>query len=258
MKFSVSELFSQFAPSGTKAPAPVAAPANVGAIPGAAAAGGATVATAATAANGVIPAAATETPTVESKLDPFKDIWNTAATDSSQGQPLFSTSREALMELARKENFKPTLTQEQMTAIAAGGPEAVQAMMEAMNDMSQRVYAQSAHASTQLIEAAAKKMSATTADSMAAAMNKRQVQTSLQEANPALRNPAVAPLIQMATNQLTQKHPTASPQEITAMAQSYVLSLAEAFQAPQTAAAAAAQQAEVTAKEEDWTKFFAK
>lgn len=153
---SIFDIFKAAAPVAAPVAQPVAQPAPVqpGNIPAVVAP---TAATTGTAPNGTVPVnGATENAT-QSGLDQFKDLFNNDPAANTPGQPLFNVSQDKMMEAARKQNFTSGIDPELATKIAAGGPEAVTAMMEMMNTVAQNAYAQSAFAGTRLIEGALEK-----------------------------------------------------------------------------------------------------
>ena len=105
-----------------------------------------------TANNGVVPNMANVggTDTTPTPMAEFADIWQTPNTpDPNAVQPMFANlDPKKLQEAAARVNFGQAVTPELMAKIQAGGPAAQQAMMEAMNLMSQSVYSQAALALT--------------------------------------------------------------------------------------------------------------
>ena len=214
-----------------------------------------TVATAGTAPNGAVP----NNPEVvagaaKSGLDAFADIWNTTAGAGAQGQPLFNVSQDKLMEAARKQQFNTGVTPEMMAKVTAGGPEAVQAMVEMMNTMAQNVYAQSAHASTQLITGALDKSQFAKQGDIDTRVKALGLENNLRAENPMFSHPAAKPMLESIQSQLLVKFPNATQSELTTMAKDYLVSFASAANAP-AEQAAAAQKSKVPVGE-DWNKFF--
>lgn len=248
----VFDIFTRGATQQPAAQNPMQVAPTPGNIPANAAVTSQSAATVATAPNGVVP----NTPVVtegaaKSGLDAFSDIWNTEANPAAQGQPLFNVSQEKMLEAARKQDFKSVATPEQMAQITAGGAEAAQAMFDIMNAMAQNVYAQSAFASTRLIEGALDKSKFAKVDDVDSRIRSSSLNNSLRQENPIFNHPAAQPLLQSVQQQLLVKHPTATPQELTQMAQEYLTQFAAMANGP------AVQQAAAKApKGEDWGKFF--
>lgn len=229
-------------------------PATPGNIPDNAAYTTASVSNMATAPNGVIPAstAAAIAATTASPDAQFADLWKTDTTNQSpNGQPLFNVSQDKLLETARLQSFKENVTPEQMQAIAAGGEGAVSAMMDMINSVAQRGYAQSVFATTRLIEGALEKSNFAKADQLETNMRDLQFKTNMRETNPVFSNPAFAPFLETAQKQFQVKYPNATASELQGMAVQYVESMAAAVNQPK-------QQAEVkkqAANTVNWDNF---
>ena len=163
-------------------------------------------------------------------LDTFKDMWTAPAADPNTPQTpaeMFNVNPQQLMEAAKKVDFSRVITPEQSQAIMAGGEGAAKAFAEAMNAMSQTVYAQSAMASTQMVQEALKRQEAYYTANLPSQIKAQSLSTQLLDSNPALSHPAAAPLISAITKQLQQKHPQATPAQLQKMAQDYVTSFAD-------------------------------
>lgn len=205
-----------------------------------------------TAANGVIPTQVNTDGTAVSSDAMFADLWKTDDTNqSTQGQPLFNVSREKLLETARLQDFKQTVTPEQMAAIQAGGPDAVNAMMDMINGVAQANYAQSVFATTKLIEGALDKSNFAKQDDLATSIRNLNFGENLRGQNPVFSNPVYAPLMETAKNQFQVKYPNATASELQGLAMQYVESMAKQFNAPAVEATVKKQQLNST----DWSKF---
>lgn len=207
-----------------------------------------------TASNGVVPANATDAPITEATpLDSFKDIWQTAPVDPNAPQKSNSVFGDVdpkrFMEAAGKIDFSKAVTPEQLQAISAGGDGAMKAFAESMNKVAQGVYAQSAFASTKIVENALAKSRENFLAELPQHIKQQQVSTTMRDSNPIFSNPAVQPIISALEIQMTQKYPNATPTEITSMAKQYVEALGTAF-TPKPAASAS-KDSDGT----DWEKF---
>jgi hypothetical protein len=232
--------------------APVPNPGTPGQIPAGTAPSATT--TPNTAPNGVTPPNAAIDSTQDSTpLDQFKDIWQTAPVDpNAPTKPtgvFGDVDPKRFMEAAGKIDFSKAVTPEQLQAISAGGDGAVKAFAESMNKIAQGVYAQSAFASTKIVENALAKSRESYLAELPQHIRQQQVSTTLRESNPIFSNPAVQPIISALEIQMTQKYPNATSTEITNMAKQYVEALGTAF-TPKPAASAS-KDSEGT----DWDKF---
>lgn len=190
-----------------------------------------------------------------SPMDQFSELWqsdpNQKATD-----PLIAIDPKQLADAARKTDFTKIVNPELAQKVAAGGEEAVQAMMQMLNQVSQGVYAQSAFAASKLVEQALAKAQDKIAADIPAHVKRLQVSDTLRSENPVFNHPAASPILGAIESQLTVKFPNSSASEITSMAKQYLESFANAVKAP---AELAKQQeaAKAQAKSDsDWTSFF--
>lgn len=221
-----------------------------GNIPNAALQGSATVSNAATAPNGVIPETGKQSPVPE-----FSDLWHIPDNTNTQGQPLFNISQDKLVEAARKQDFKGSVTPEQLAAIAQGGEAAQAALLDVMNTVSQNSYMQSIIASTKLIEGALEKQGYAKLSDIPATLRDTQLAEGLRSANPVFSNPAFAPFLDTARKQMQLKYPNATAQELQTQALKYVSSMFEQFNQPEEIKRTQ-QQTKVRASEDfsNWEK----
>lgn len=215
-------------------------------------------ATETSAANGVIPAntgndsANTE---VKPPLAEFGNLWNNIGSDGKPvtpviPEPLYKVDPKQLMDIAGATDFKSVVTPEVLAAMVAGGEKGVAAAMEAMQKMSQAVYANSAVAATKIAEAGITKAAQQFEARLPAIVRNQSVADSLSQKNPALRDPAVVPIVEMIRNQMSQKYPNATAQELQDQAERYFLAAGEAFKPAQV------QQEAKVSPNEDWDTFF--
>jgi hypothetical protein len=220
-----------------------------------------TQASAGTSPNGVVPTqpqqGSTEQTQQASPLDTFKDVWQTPANvqDSTAGPMFEGVDPKKLMESAGRIDFAKVITPEQMQAIAGGGDQAVQAFAQAMNKVSQSVYAQSAFATTKIVDEAIARQQENFAKQLPSMVKKFSVNENLQTNNPALSNPALTPLVSALSEQLVRKNPNATSAEIQAQVSDYFAALGTTF-APKVQETPGQRGANRAAKQEDWSQFF--
>lgn len=238
-------------------PAPAQQPAQVqpGNIPLETAANMNTTTNPATAPNGTVPAGSptSKDGSTQSSVADFSDLWQIDPTKATeQGQPLFNVDPNKLLETARLQSFRENVTPEQMAAIAAGGEAAVGAMMQLMEGVTQRGYAQSVLATTKLIEGALGKSNFAKADELDRRIRDVSVTSSLKETNPVFSNPAYAPMLETAQKQFQVKYPNATANELKQMAMNYLTSMADAIKPT----AQSGSQGKAGKPAEDWSNFF--
>lgn len=201
----------------------------------------------------VIPATAPATPVVEpTPLDAFSGLWD---TDPKSGVPtdqsLFgSLDPQKVFEAAKNANFAGSITPETLQAIAAGGDGAIAALQAAINSSTQAVFAQSTLATTKLIQQAIDKTNAANLANLPGLVKQHSAADSLQSENPALSNPAAAPIVSALQAQLAIKHPTATASQLKTMATDYLSNFAEVVKPTKPAA-----KAEPAPGEIDWSTF---
>src|SRR5574343_642953 len=205
-----------------------------------------------TAPNGVIPSDGA-TPPTESPLDKFKDLWQPDTTQESEYSQQ-GVDPAKLLEAASKVDFSKSLDQAILAKVAAGGEEAVAALMQALKQQGSQVYGQSMVTTAKIVEQALAQAEEKFAARIPDLIRKQDTRNRVFEDNPAFKNPAVAPLIEAQVQQLAQKYPKASPQELNAMAKEYLVSMAQLISPPK--ADASSQSKGKTSDNEDWSKYF--
>jgi hypothetical protein len=189
-------------------------------------------------------------------LDTFKDIWQTPTnTDADPSGPMFAgVDPQALMASAGKVDFAKAVTPEQLQAISAGGEGAMAAFAGAMNKVAQTVFAQSAFATTKIVDQAMTRQQENFAKQLPSMVKKFSVNENLQTNNPLLSNPALTPLVSALTDQLTRKNPSATSAEIQGQVNDYFSALGTTF-APKPVETPATRAAAKAAKADDWSAF---
>lgn len=206
----------------------------------------------ATAPNGVVPPGTpTTTPENKTPLDQFADIWKIEPTDPNKTQAgvFGDVDPKKFMEAAAKVNFTSNITPDKMQAIAAGGEEAVKAMMEVMNAVAQNAYAQATFAATRITEQGLGKAKEGFMAELPQHLKAHATTEALRNENPVFSHPAAAPIIDALKTSLVTKYPNASQSELTGMAKQYLEALSGSF------APAAPATTTKTSTEEDWSKF---
>jgi len=217
------------APAATAAPAtPPAAPATPGNIPDGVAPSN--PATPGTEANGMIPAPAPEgTQTPDSPLAQFSKMWEPVADAEGNVKAPAQLDATKLQEIISKADFTSTIGTDNLARIAAGGEEAQAAFTESMNSVAQQVLIQATMAANKMQEQAIKTALDSQTASIPELIRTQNASNNLQAANPLFSNPAIKPIIDAVQVQLAATNPTATPQQLTEMAQNYVTVMGEAF-----------------------------
>lgn len=197
-------------------------------------------------------------------LDEFKTLWEPVKADPNNpdtGLDFNNIDPQKMMEAARKVDFTQILTPEIQASIAKGGEEGVKATISAMNQMNQLVYGQSAMATTKIVGAAVENARQEFAKQIPGLVKAAALQSNLVKANPVFQNPAVTPIVEGLKSQLLIKFPNATSDQLTEMAQSYFLGVAQSIPQPGTNSqnpdANKKKAKNMTGKgDEDWGDFF--
>jgi len=248
----------------TQPQSPLPTPANIPAGTGTGNPG-----TGGTAANGVVPTGANPTGSEsggtanQSPFAAFEKLWEPNVGPDGKPvavtkEPLFNVDPKTVMEAAQRTDFKSVVTQEQMQKIAAGGPEAVAAMMDAMQAMSASVYANAAVAATKIAESGITKALAQAEQRLPSVIRNQSLNESLSAKNPALKDPAVQPIVELVKNQFAQKYPNATVSELQDMAEKYMIAAGSAFNPNANSASKQEQdqRAQIQKENDNWDIFF--
>ena len=243
----MSNIFGSFTGASASAPAPTAAPAmpTPGNIPAAAG-------TASDPANSHVPTgtvAASQEPA--SPLADFADLWKPSTNQAAPKSMFGELDQAKLMEVAKKTDFSKAVTAEQFQAIAAGGQGAVEAFAAAMNSVAQTVYANSAVATTKIVEQALSNAQESYNSKLPGMIKQHTLSDTLRSENPVFSNPAVQPLISAMETQLAVKYPNATASELSGMAKQYIEGLGTVF----SPAKAPTKEEVAKAGEMDWSTF---
>ena len=203
------------------------------------------------------PAGTTEVPGggEPSPLAQFSDLWQPAANNPANSPSIFANvDPKKLMEAASKTDFSRVITPEVRQAISQGGEQGSAAFMQAMNQMSQTVFAQSAMATSKIVEQALEAQQKKFQDMLPGIIKQHTVSDNLRSENPIFNDPAVRPLISAMEHQFAQKHPNATASELTAMAKQYVSGLGQVFNPTQVNTGGNSNNSQITG-DTDWSKF---
>lgn len=174
-----------------------------------------------TAPNGVIPPTDPNNPS-PSPEDKFKDLWKNEPVDPNKkpDEPQGLTP-EQMLQAASKVDFTKVIDKELLAKITAGGEDATTALIQALNRTAQQTYAQTTLVADKLITTQVEKAKEDFAKQVPDLIRRQRVQDGLILENPAFKDPAVAPVVGLIQNQLAEKFPTATADELQKMAIEY-------------------------------------
>ena len=182
--------------------------------------------------NGAIPGNAQKgDKSQEPSLEQFAKLWepNTVDPNAPKQTNFFDMDPKKLQETAGKMDFTKMVNPEHFQKIAAGGEEAGKAFQMAMKELGSGMYAQNMLTMTKVVEAALNDQSEKMNKQFGDQLKLHTVGEGLGSKNHAFNNPAVRPFVESIKKQLAEKHPSATPQELTDMAENYFTAAAGAF-----------------------------
>lgn len=198
---------------------------------------------------GTPPAVVQTPPKDESPFAGLGDIWQTPVqADEAPVMPAVDPAK--LMEAAKQVDFTKSLSPEVLQKIAGGGEDAIKAMMTSLNSVAQTVFANSAMATTKIVEQALGRQADQYNKNLPTQIRKLSANENLVTENPLLSNPAVAPLVGALQEQLVRKNPNASAAEIQSQVNQYFAALGTAF-GPKPKI-----DPKQASKDVDWSNFF--
>jgi hypothetical protein len=188
--------------------------------------------------NGVVPPNSGEPPQSDppSPVAKFEDLWQPNKTDpadqNSKSPEPNQMDPQKMMEAAAKVDFSKVINQEDLSKIQAGGQEAVQALVNALNKTSQTVFGQATIVAQKLIDKRVQETRDELEAQIPSMVRKQSARDGLFEENPAFSNPAVSPFIETLQERLSEKYPKATPGEIQTMAKEYLSGVANLINPP--------------------------
>lgn len=155
----------------------------------------------------------------------FTDFWKTPEVDPkapATGPIQFNIDPAKITQTAQQIDFTRAITPEILAKINAGGPEAMTAMLAAMNTIAQQSFAQAVQANAKITESAAAVTHANIGNAIPDLVRKQTISNALREDNPLFNRPETAPMLQMFEQQLATRFPQATPAQITQYAKQYL------------------------------------
>ena len=168
-------------------------------------------------ANGGIPpitaAPAQEPP---APLADFKDLFTPPdpKTTPTTGPVALNLDPAKLNQMAGQLDFTKSITPELLAKINAGGPEAMTAMLTAMNVVGQQAFSQAVAANTKIAESAIAATHNNLGAQIPGMVREHAVTSALRENNPMFSNPATQPFLELIGKQFISKYPEATPAQI--------------------------------------------
>ena len=187
-----------------------------------------------------------------SPLDQYKDLWKNDPNAKPDTPFSFNSDPAKLLDTAKTVDFTKVVSPEIMARIHAGGSDGQNAMMEAMNSVTQLSFAQSSHAATKITESALQAQEERFKAMLPDLIKQHSVRDAFRTDNPLLNDPALAPMVHALQSQFTKQYPQATANEIKQHVNDYLDGAASRIQSsrPQPKAESKGRQ------EIDWEAHF--
>jgi hypothetical protein len=181
-----------------------------------------------TASNGTVPVGNYTAPT---PLDSLKDFWETPKQSEQQTAPQDLLDISKLQEAAGKADFTNQFDPAQLQAALAGGEGAGPALMSLLNQAAKIAYIQATVSAGKINQHTLTAAEQRLANTLPNQIRNTVARQDLVGENPAFAHAAVAPVIDLVTQQLQTKFPGATAQEINEKARAYLQEVAGVFTA---------------------------
>lgn len=175
-------------------------------------------------ANGGIPKIETPAPPPAPMSD-YKDLFAPVDPKNAPqtGPVALNLDPAKLSQMAGQLDFTKSITPELLAKINAGGPEAMTAMLSAMNVVGQQAFTQAVAANTKIAESAIAATHTQLGAQIPGMVREHAVTAALRENNPMFSNPATQPILEMIGKQFIAKFPEATPAQIQENAKKYLV-----------------------------------
>lgn len=150
---------------------------------------------------------------VSPQLDPFKDIWQTPATDPNSdpfSTPLLTVDPQKIQEAVGKMDFLSGMPNDLLTKATSGD---AGAFTQVVNTAIQKALAAQVQLSTQMTEGAITKNNERHLTALPGRIREAQVKD-VRSSNPVLNHPAAAPMLDSLKRNIMQRQPKLSPIEV--------------------------------------------
>lgn len=118
-------------------------------------------------------------------------------------------------------DFTRNISPDLINKVKAGGDDAISATLAIINSVGQQAAKTAMLASTKVMEGGFQTNGQRMKDFIPGIVREHQVSSALREANPLMKDPAYAPMVEAVNIQMARQFPTATPDEIKAQTQRY-------------------------------------
>ena len=209
-----------------------------------------------------LPKADPQNPDPTNKQEPspmgtWADLWT--MDKPKEGEPDLNTPFRFNVDEAKVKqqigtiDFTKSITPEIMQKINAGGPEAMAAMLAAMNTMSQQVLLNATGVTRKITEAGLEAAGTRLESKIPTLVRNQSISNALREDNPLFTNPATAPMLDAIAAQMAAKFPNATPQDIREKSKQYLVDFAKETHSVFKVEPDGSPKKPATSNETDWS-----
>lgn len=193
---------------------------------------------------------------VSSPTDKFANLWQNDPNPQANPltAPLININQQQLGEQVKRMDFAKQIPQDLFqAALGDDKAAAAQALAQIINSVGQTAVAQGLIGNSMITENAVKEYGKNLRGEIPNLIKSATVQDGMKQLNPALYDPAHAPLVGAIQQQMQLKYPQANATELQKMVSDYLDGFAQAAGAPK--AEQQRQQQQQNNKETDWEQF---
>lgn len=170
---------------------------------------------------------------------------------------LFDLDPAKLQEGLKGFNSTQGIKQEDLAAITAGGEEAAAALLRILNASNQATLQAAITATGGMTSSAFERALPSLDGKINSQVRSQQINSQLKSGSPMMQSEAARPMLTALATQFSTKHPDASPDEIVAMVDDYMVTMSESMgMVKPGSGAAGSQSTQGKAKDTDWAGWF--
>lgn len=197
-----------------------------------------------------------------SGLAKYDHLWQAVAKKEGEEegfnpQKLFDLDPAKLSEGLKGFNSTQGIKQEDLAAITAGGEEAGAALLRILNASNQATLQAAITATGGMTSSAFERAMPSLDGKINSQVRTQQINSQLKSGSPLMQSEAARPMLTALAQQFSAKHQDASPEEIIAMVDDYMVTMSESMGMVKPGSAGAGSQGnQGKAKDTDWASWF--
>lgn len=171
-----------------------------------------------------------------SGLDRFNDLWQTPVKKEGEAEEakfdpsnLFDLSPQTLGKNLEGFSVANSVSKDDLAAITAGGEEAASALLRILDSSTRATLQTAVMASGRMTESAFGRALPTLDGKINSQVRSNQIGTQLNAQSPLMKSDAAKPMLTALATQFSSKHPNASPDEVVAMVNDYMVTFGESM-----------------------------